>query len=285
MTDAPSDEQLLATAAVELYALAPSAFIAERNARASEASDPALAKRIRALPKPSVAAWVVNVFAQERADRLAQVLLLAAELREAQDDLDAAALAKLGRDRRALTAQLGREAVALASDRGERVTASTSDAVQRTITAAFFDPDAAAAVASGRLVRELSGEPVDLAAVVGGEVPAPAAVKAMPEDELRARRDRKDAERAVREAEKEHERAEKEVARVAAARTDAEERAERLEARAVELASELERVRGEADGARALIAAAVAKESAAAERFGAAGKTLERARQELARKS
>ncbi|MFE6994347.1 transposase [Microbacterium sp. NPDC057659] len=273
------------TIASELYALAPSAFIAARNARASAEADAAVAKRIRALPKPSVAAWVVNVFAQERTDRLAQVLLLAAELREAQEGLDAAALAALGRDRRALTAQLAQEATALASDRGERVTASTADAVQRTISAAFFDPDAATAVASGRLVRELSGEPVDIEAVVGGGAPAPVAAPAVPEDEVRARRERKEAERVVREAEKERERAQKELARSGTARADAEARAERLEARISELAAELERVRGEAETARTRITEAVDGEAAEAERVKVADKALERARDGLAKLS
>jgi len=273
------------TIASDLYALAPAAFIAARNARASDEADAALAKRIRTLPKPSVAAWVVNVFAHERADRLAQVLLLAEELREAQDDLDAAALAKLGRDRRALTRQLAQEAVGLASDRGERVTASTAEAVQRTISAAFFDPDAAAAVASGRLVRELSSDPVDLEAVVGGGAPAPAAVKEMPADEVRARRERKEAEKAVREAEKERDRAEKELSRVAASRAEAEERVERLEARAAELAKELERVHAEAERERASAEALTERQRAADDRHAEAEMALQRALRGAAEKA
>lgn len=269
------------TIAGELYALAPSGFIAARNARAAEEDDAGLAKRIRGLPKPSVAAWVVNVFAHERADRLAQVLLLAAELREAQDDLDATALAKLGRDRRALTGQLAQEAVALASAGGERVSAATAEAVQRTIAAAFFDPDAAAAVASGRLVRELSGEPVDLEVVVGGGAPAPAAATAVPEDEVRARRERKEAERAVREAEKERDRAEKELSRVTASRAEAAARVERLEARAAELATELKRVQREAEEARRHLSGITERESAVRERAGASEKAVARARQNL----
>ncbi|MDR2996914.1 MAG: transposase [Microbacterium sp.] len=269
------------TIASELYALAPSSFIAARNARAAEEADAATAKRIRSLPKPSVAAWVVNVFAQERTDRLAQVLLLAAELREAQDGLDAPALAALGRDRRALTTQLAQEASTLASDRGERVTASTADAVQRTISAAFFDPDAAAAVASGRLVRELSGEPVDLEAVVGGGTPDRAAAPAVPEDEVRARRERKEAERAVREAEKKRDRAEHEVARISAMRADAEARAVRLEARTAELATELERVRREAEAARGAVTDAAERLDAATEQVAEAAEVLERARSAL----
>ncbi|HKT55370.1 MAG TPA: transposase, partial [Microbacterium sp.] len=158
-----SDTSLTEIAA-ELYSAAPEEFVAARNARAADAADREDAARIRALKKPSVAAWVVNVFAHERADRLGQALQLAAELREAQDQLDAATLAELGRRRRALTSQLAHEAGELASARGGRVSPSTLEAVRQTIAAAFFDPDAAVAVASGRLVRELeaSGDPVDL---------------------------------------------------------------------------------------------------------------------------
>ncbi|UJP10710.1 transposase [Microbacterium sp. KUDC0406] len=276
MSDAPNDEQLLARTAVELYALPPAGFIAERNARASAASDPGLTKRIRALPKPSVAAWVVNVFAQERADRLAQVLQLAAELREAQDDLDAATLARLGGRRRALTTQLAQEAVALASATGGKVSASTADAVQRTIAAAFFDPDASAAVASGRLVRELSNDPVDLAAVVGGGAPEPRPVGTVPEDEVRARRERKAAEAAVREAEKARDRAEHELGRIGKERAEAEARAERLDARAAELAQELERVRGEVKAAREQVDEAGEREATAKERAAAAAEEVDR---------
>ena len=51
----------LADIAVTLYTGSPTEFITARNARAADTDDPALAARIRALKKPSVAAWVVNL--------------------------------------------------------------------------------------------------------------------------------------------------------------------------------------------------------------------------------
>lgn len=102
--------------AAELYAGPLEAFVSSRKARAAEA-DASLAPRILALRKPSIAAWVVNVFAQERAVQLGEALTLARELREAQEDLDAVALAKLGRERRALTRKLAQAAGELASSR------------------------------------------------------------------------------------------------------------------------------------------------------------------------
>src|SRR5690606_35491195 len=203
----------LTEVAAELYSSPLKEFVTERATRAGAAADRELAERIRALRKPSIAAWIVNVFARERTDRLAQALQLAEELREAQADLDAETLAGLGRQRRALTAQLAREAVSLAQDRGERVSASTSQAVQQTLSAAFFDPVAAAAVASGRLVRELqpSGEyAAALEEIVGGGRPEQRSSPAPRRpDEVQARRVRREAERAVIAAERELSRAQR----------------------------------------------------------------------------
>ena len=179
----------LADIAVTLYTGSPTEFTTARNARAADTDDPALATRIRALKKPSVAAWVVNVFAHERSSQLEEALLLAEELRKAQADLDARALAQLGRDRRALTNRLAADAAELAEARGQRITASTREAVQQTISAAFFDPTAAAAVASARLVRELepAGTFADIAdSIVGGALPTPP--RSPPSLSMRSRR-------------------------------------------------------------------------------------------------
>lgn len=244
----------LSEIAAELYTQPLGEFIAARNARAADASDKALAAGIRALRKPSVAAWVVNVFARERASQLGEALQLAAELREAQEDLDAKALAQLGRDRRALTARLATAAADLAESRGERVTPSTRDAVQQTISAAFFDPDAAAAVASGRLVREL--EPTGTFAdamdtIVGGGAPSAPLEPSAPPDELKARRARRDAERALREAEQAHERAARDAAKAERVADKAASRVEELVSRVAELEKELGAARREAERAEA----------------------------------
>lgn len=91
--------------AVELHALPPKEFTAARDARAKQMSDTVLAEEIRSLRKPQLSAWVVNLFARERPDALAQALDLASDLREAHDDLDVRALTALGRQRRVLVAR------------------------------------------------------------------------------------------------------------------------------------------------------------------------------------
>ncbi|MEE2814693.1 MAG: transposase, partial [Actinomycetota bacterium] len=215
--------------AAELYAGSPDEFIAARNARAKDIGDPALSAAVRALRKPSVAAWVVNLFARERSARLGQALQLASELREAQDDLDAATLSQLGRQRRALTGQLAAEAVSLATARGGRVTDATLESVRQTISAAFFDPEAAAAVASGRLVRDIepTGSFDPGAVVAGGRPDAPVAPKPAA-DEVAARRARRDAERALREAERAHTGAERAARRANEEAHEIDERIDQL---------------------------------------------------------
>ena len=276
--------ETLESVAADLCTTPLKGFVSERAARAEAVGDPDLSRRIRALRKPSVAAWVVNLFARERRDRLGQALQLAEELREAQADFDAGTLAELGRQRRALTDQLAREAAGLAEDRGERVTASTLEAVRQTLSAAFFDPDAAAAVASGRLVRDLEpSEPVDLAAVVAGGPPERGAVAPRATDEVKARRERRDAERVVRDAEQELARARSEHGRAVRDRRDATAKADRLAARVAEMESELARLRDEADDAAEAVDATADKEARVAERMADAETALADARSALGR--
>lgn len=78
--------------AAELYSAPPTEFVSTRDARAKQVADRQLASQVKALRKPSIAAWVMNLFATERSDRLAQALQLAEELREAQDGSRAAFL-------------------------------------------------------------------------------------------------------------------------------------------------------------------------------------------------
>jgi hypothetical protein len=263
-------------AAAALYSGPLSEFVAARNARAKGARDRSVAEAIRALRKPSVAAWIVNVFAQESARELGEALELAAELREAQADLDAPALAKLGRERRALTRRLAESAAQLARDRGEKVTSGTLDAVQQTISAAFFDEDAALAVSSGRLVRELepgSGTGFDLDELVGaGTKTSPPAA---PKDEVGARRKRRQAERLVREAEQELARAERARVDAARAEEEAHQRVEELERTAADLEKELART-------RRAIAQARERASSDRERRGASARDVQEAEGHLA---
>ncbi|WP_455904742.1 transposase [Microbacterium sp.] len=274
----------LADIAVTLYTGSPTEFTTARNARAADTDDPALATRIRALKKPSVAAWVVNVFAHERSSQLEEALLLAEELRKAQADLDARALAQLGRDRRALTNRLAADAAELAEARGQRITASTREAVQQTISAAFFDPTAAAAVASARLVRELepAGTFADIAdSIVGGGAPDAPAVAAKPLDEVKARRERRDAERTVREAERTHDRVLREAATTDRTLRDASVRVDELAHREQELEAELAKVRSDAKRARGEAEKAETEQEALAQRVRDAEDDLRAAREAL----
>ena len=265
----------LADLAAELYAGSLSDFTAARNARAKDTGDRDLASQIRALKKPSIAAWVVNVFSRERAGELGEVLELAAELREAQGDLDAAALAKLGRERRALTNRLAERAAELGRARGEKITAGTLEAVRQTIAAAFFDEDAATAVASGRLIREL--EPSDtypLELIVGGGLPEAPAPAPQPVDEVRERRERRQAERTLREAEKELAAAEKDRARADRELRDASSRSEQLAARIEQLETELALARKDAEKAGSEVTAAEKAQAAVDERVSAAERAV-----------
>lgn len=267
-----------------LYVGSPADFVSERNAQAAQASDPVLAAQIRALKKPSVAAWVVNVFAHERADQLGEALQLAEDLREAQADLDAKALSQLGRERRALTSRLAAAAVELADARGDRVTPSTRDAVERTITAAFFDPIAAAAVASGRLIRELapSGDHSEIAdGLVGGGPPSKRETAATPPDEVAARRDRRDAERALREADRAHARAVRDAASADRALRVASLRIDELDRRERDLEAELEAVRNDAKRAHADAERADGEQRGLAERVSETETALRRAQKIL----
>jgi hypothetical protein len=246
----PSAPDGIDAIAVELYALPPAEFTAARNARAA-ASDRPLGALVKRLPKPAVAAWAVSLLARE--GQLGEALDLAAALREAQDDLDAAELSRLGAQRRSLIALLSKQAVALAHDRGVAVGPSARDDVDKTINAAVMDAGAAAAVMSGRLVRPLEAtgfEGVDLSDAVGGSAPdGSPALPAPSPDDLAERRARKAAEKAVREAEQAASEAERALARIDARLDKARERADHVRERLDE--TRLEVARLEADAAAA----------------------------------
>lgn len=171
-----------AEAAAELYALMPDAFTAARNKRAAEAAkdgDKDLGKAIRALPKPSSAAWLVNMLTLHRPELISEVLELGAVLREAQSDLDQKQLRQLSGERQRLLRSAAREARSLAEELGHQVSAAVGAEVEQTLWAAMTDADAAAAAASGQLVRALEAngwDPVDVAGAVAdpGSVRPPA---------------------------------------------------------------------------------------------------------------
>lgn len=276
--DADQNAQLDAIAA-ELYALPPAEFTAARNARAA-ASDPSLAKRVRALRKASVAAWTVNLLARE--GQLADALELAAALREAQDDLDAAEMSRLGRQRRQLVSALAKQAVGLAEDAGVAVSAAARDDVEKTINAAVLDASAAAAVMTGRLVKPLEAgdiEPDALADAVGGSVPGIAAPA--PRDDLAERRARKAAEKTAREAERLVGEAERELARADARRVKAQERVDHIAERIDDLRRDLSQLEADAKAAAEKLGAVEREHAASSAKARDAARAAERAQRAL----
>jgi hypothetical protein len=265
--------------AAELYALPPSEFTATRNARAGMA-DRSIAAQVKALRKPTVAAWAVNLLARD--GQLGEALELSAALREAQEELDAAELSRLSKQRRQLVAALATRAVALAKDAGVAVSAAAREDVEKTVNAAVVDASAAAAVMTARLVTPLEAgafEPSDLVDAVAGSLPGVAAPA--PRDDLAERRARRAAEKAAREAERAANEAERELAQVEARRRKLQERADHVAERIDDLRRDLERLEGERTKVRAELDDVDEEQRAAASRARSAAKDAERAREAL----
>jgi hypothetical protein len=158
----------LADVAHELYGLLPGDFTAERNQRAKDLKadgDAELAAQVKALGKPTSAAWLVNQLVRHHGEEVEQVAAIGAALREAQDDLDSGELLALNKQRHLVLRAVVQQARALARDLGQPVSTAVADEVEQTLRAVMSDPEAADAVRTGTLRRSLSGTglgPVDL---------------------------------------------------------------------------------------------------------------------------
>lgn len=164
----------------ELYALRPENFVARRNDLAKEAKDGGdkdLAAAVKKLPKPTTAAWVVNMLVRHDPEQVQQILDLGAALREAQESMAGEQLRELGRQRRQLTSAVTRQARSLAAQLGEKVGESVATQVEETLHAAMVDEGAAAAVRTGMLVRPLAVTGIE-AGDVAGAVAVPEALGA-----------------------------------------------------------------------------------------------------------
>ncbi|UZX01928.1 hypothetical protein F8G81_04285 [Arthrobacter sp. CDRTa11] len=171
------DDEALAKIANRLYALPVDEFIAARTAAAKDAagSGNELPAAVRALPKPSVAAWAVNMLAVHQPEVLDELAELGERMRAAQSSLDAAALRELGRERRKMLAAAVQTAGSVAEQQGRSISATIASDVERTLQAVTADEGAAAAVRSGRLLQALSADGVDTVEL-DGVVAVPGAV-------------------------------------------------------------------------------------------------------------
>jgi hypothetical protein len=155
--------EVLEDVARRLYALPFDEFVPARTAAAKEAaaSDRPLSQAIRELPKPSVAAWAVNMLAHHRPEAVRQLSDLGQTMQDAQASLDAAALRELARERRKLLGEAVTAARLAAEGHGRKISGPVATEVEETLRAATADPAAAAAVQSGMLLRVLSADGVD----------------------------------------------------------------------------------------------------------------------------
>ena len=208
-------------AADELYGLPRDAFVPRRTelAKAARAAgDRETAAAIGELRKPSVAAWLANALARDHPEEVGALEELGASLQDAQARLEGDALRALSRQRHELVAALVARARRIARDDGVSVGDTAIRELERTVTAALADPDAARALAVGRLVTALepgAGLGDDATAAVPSARRPPARRPPPPgrprEDLEREEREREEREREDRERE-EREREEREVA-------------------------------------------------------------------------
>ena len=148
----PGDAGLAHEAAAELYAGDPAEFIRRRGelaARARASGDAAAARAITGLRKPTRAAWVVNRLVRDDPGAAARLAELGAGLQQAGHALDGGKLRELSRQRRELIAALTRQALAGLPD----APGALQEEVAATLSAAVTDPQVAAELAAGALVR------------------------------------------------------------------------------------------------------------------------------------
>jgi len=242
-------EGTLLAIADELFALPLADFTPRRDLVAKEhKADKELSAGIKALKKPSLAAWVVNLLVRREPAQVDQVLSVGAALREAQANLDGDELRALTRQRRQLTAAITTQARGLAGQAGVKVTQAVADQVEATLTAAMVDEGAAAAVRSGLLVSPLAATGVGQVDVAGA-LALPEAVGfaatpvAAPRPDLHVVPDPDGESKAVRAAQEAADTAESALAKAVAERDKAATEVAELEARSMQLQSEIDELK------------------------------------------
>ena len=187
MSDKPAVEDVVD----ELLAMPPKEFTAARNAAAKQlAADGQreAADEIKGLPRPTLALWSLNRVAHEHADLVETFVDAAAKLRKAHET---------GGDIRAATppereaeARVAAAAAKIAGGQGS-ATETVMRGIRQALGAAAADPEVAATLSAGRLIREPEAPSIDQ--LLGSLPQQPAGGKA----EAPSKSDR-DAKRVVR---------------------------------------------------------------------------------------
>ncbi|HEY7454318.1 MAG TPA: hypothetical protein VH683_07125 [Thermoleophilaceae bacterium] len=148
------------TAADELYGLPPGEFTSARDERVKQLrkDDREAADAVKALKKPTVAAWALNQLARERGKDVDALLKAGEKLQSAQEDLlaggDRAAFQRAAATERELVAELAAEAVSLTRESRERPGAGLEEKIAATLHAAALDEETADRLRAGRLTKE-----------------------------------------------------------------------------------------------------------------------------------
>ena len=156
-----SDEPAVEDVVDELLAMPPKEFTAARNAAAKQfAADGRreAADEIKGLPRPTLALWSLNRVAHEQADLVETFVDAAAMLRRAHET---------GGDIRAATppereaeARVAAAAAKIAGGQGS-ATETVMRGIRQALGAAAADPDVAATLSAGRLIREPEAPSID----------------------------------------------------------------------------------------------------------------------------
>jgi hypothetical protein len=144
-----------------LYAGELDRFTPDRDALAKELTtdgDKEGGKRVKALRKPVVSAWALNVLAHEDPEAIGELLELGGRLRDAQRRAisggDVEPLREATDERRRLVSELAGKATAIL-ERSGSASSANGDAVVTTLEAAAADEEAGGLLRSGRLVKPL----------------------------------------------------------------------------------------------------------------------------------
>ena len=144
-----------------LYALPLEEFTAERDAlakRLRKEGDRDESDSVKALKKPSVAAWAVNQVRRDRPDEVRELIEVTEELHRVYEKLSSAGarerLEEAAQMQRELIRSLVRCAAQLLEAGGHSPSDATLGKVADTLRAAALDPAVREEVAHGRVVKE-----------------------------------------------------------------------------------------------------------------------------------
>ncbi|HZD78878.1 MAG TPA: hypothetical protein VE646_02400 [Actinomycetota bacterium] len=259
----------------ELFGLEPGRFVAARDElvkRLREGGQEARATQVKALRRPTVAAWTLNQLARQHREELRGLLEAGEELRRAQRTIlsgGSADLTGAGERRRALIAELMRWAGELLAAQ-RRDSAATREAIREGLEAASADEQTARAALEGHLSKGPSA-PVGFGGIDGLQVvPGGRATDggdaspATDPDSLGAKA--RDLDQVVRRAEREVDKAQRGAARAEDAARRLRREADQADRRAAEARALAERAARDLASARSDRDAAAAARTAARSR-------------------